>query len=183
MKRLLFLCLLVFPLLCDAQSLSLKNGDEVKIFPADTYYDLVFGAEDKPCCVTNVSGTITRILKDSIVILANVFEVKSNDINFLLENVDDIAHPKLSYTLPKDELYSLRGYKSNKKKKTRQNLQIWGGILLTTGLITLANSYDIDDTSFREGVLLSGGIQVGASILIFALSSKKKYLVRDGWRF
>ena len=97
--------------------------------------------------------------------------------------MDDIAHPKLSYTLPKDELYSLRGYKSNKKKKTRQNLQIWGGILLTTGLITLANSYDIDDTSFREGVLLSGGIQVGASILIFALSSKKKYLVRDGWRF
>ena len=54
---------------------------------------------------------------------------------------------------------------------------------MLSGLITLANSYDIGDKQFREGVLISGGTQLVIGIVGLSLSKKKHYKAADGWRF
>ena len=183
MFRLLFILLVCLPCFCQAQSLTIKNGATTKTFAPETYYEFYFGDIHTQCCNTTVKGMVTRVYTDSIQVRLNAINLYNKDLDFLTDLQVDMTENNLLYTLPKAELLNLTAYK-NKKQYDRKG-SIWGvgGVLILTGLVTLANSYDLDTKNFREGVLISGGAQFGLGLTLMLINRKKNYSFRDGWHF
>ena len=111
------------------------------------------------------------------------YSTVNSEVNLSIIYQDNSRGPKPNYTLPKNEFHTLMAFKSKKSESTRSVFQGIAGVLLATSIVTLANSYDFDEEGLREGVLISGGIQMGIGVIILALTKKKKYRARDGWRF
>ncbi len=183
MFRVLLTIMCCVPFFCQAQSLTIKNGQTSKTFPAETYYEFTFASEKDTCCYANLFGEITRLYTDSIQIRVNNIALGDRDLDFLLQVQGDIYEQNLQYTLPKSELLTLTAFKSKKKSKRKSSWNTFGGILILTGLVTLANSYDIGDKEFRDGVLVVGGAQIVAGITIASITKKKKYNFTEDWSF
>jgi|GEM_PF-5035657 len=184
LHRVLFaiLCLISVNQL-SAQSLTIKNGDLTKTFGADTYYSMIYSDAIGECCYTHVLGTVQRIYADSIKIRVNNLVVNNQSLDFRFVTEGDLAEKDLTMTFSNDELQEILAYKSQKEYKRKEKWNIFGGVIMLSGLITLANSYDIGDKQFREGVLISGGTQLVIGIVGLSLSKKKHYKAADGWRF
>ena len=181
MLRHIILIILIFPICLQAQSLSITNGESTKTFDANTYFEMIFYEDGEPCCYSSVSGKIKRILADSLQIRVHDISFDDQKLDLMLKMHKSIGEKDLIMTFPKNQLQMLRGYKSKKSKNG--GWTVVGGILLTTGLITLANSYDLSANDFRDGVLISGGLQFGLGIISLSIGSKKKYYKEKGWRF
>ena len=183
MFRLLFTLLVCLPFFCQAQSLTIKNGTMTKTFGPETYYELYFGDIHTQCCNTTVKGMVTRVFADSIQVRLNAINLYNKDLDFLTDLQVDMAENNLLYTLPKAELLNLTVYK-NKKQYDKKSTSIGiGGALILTGLVTLANSYNLDTKEFREGVLISGGAQIGLGLTVILINRKKNYNFKEGWHF
>ena len=183
MFRLILITLFCIPILCQAQSLSLKNGNKNKIFPAETYYHFIFGESNDPCCQTNILGKVTRLYKDSVQIRVSRITLSNADVDFLMTLNGNIYDQNFNYTLPKSEFIMLSPYKSTKQANRNNSWIGFGWTLFGTGLVTLANSYDLNDKEFRPGVLLASGIQIVGGFTVLISSKKKKYKASDGWTF
>jgi len=184
MFRALLTILICIPFFCQSQSLTIKNGETTKTFPADTYYEFVFGEDDEEiCCYSNISGKITRLYADSIQIRINTINLNNSDLDFLMGVGGNIYEQNLQYTLPKSELLSLKAYKDKKQSDRNSSWFGFGGALILTGLVTLANSYDIGDKKFRDGVLVVGGAQLVVGISVLSITKKKKYKFTEDWSF
>ncbi len=183
MFRLLLAFLICMPFLSQGQSLTIKNGEAIKTFAPQTYYEFYYGDINTQCCNTTVKGMITRVFADSIQVRLNDIRLYNKDLDFLTELQVDMEENNLLYTLPKSELLQLTAYKNRKQANNNGTFVGIGGVLIITGIVTLANSYDFGESEFRDGILISGGVQLGLGISLLALSKKKRYDFTDGWQF
>ncbi len=166
-----------------AQSLTIKNGDLSKTFGPDTFYEMYFIGESTDCCYTIVNGIVERVYVDSVKIRVNGLGLNIESLDFKLNLGSSISEKELSLTFSKEDLVIMQGFKSRKKYKQKSKWSSLGGVLLVTGLVTFANSYDFDDKSFRNGVLISGGVQIGLAIISGSIGGKKRYRTSAGWHF
>jgi len=166
-----------------AQSLTLKNGGLTKIFEPDTFYEMIFSTANGECCYTSLTGTVQRVYTDSIQVRVNNLTLNSQDIDLLLNFSDDIYEEDLKIDFAKANLYSLKAYKSRGQYKKKYSWRTFAAILVSTGVITLANSYDLGEKRFRDGILISSAAQVGLGISFFIIGAKKEFTAKDGWHF
>jgi len=166
-----------------AQTITIKNGDKSKTFPPETYYNISFSDGDRVSAYTTVEGTLQRVYADSVQFKVDKLELENHDLDFSLNSFGNIDEKDQFMTFPKAQLEYIQAFKSQKQSNRKSTWNGIGAALLFTGLVTLANSYDLDDKSWRNGVLISGGAQIGLGIITLSIARKKAYLAEDGWYF
>ena len=184
LTRFLTLLILSIPLFCQAQSYTIKKGDESKTFSADTYYVMEYSSSnEKNCCKSYIYGYAQRVFKDSIQINMNSMSVNNEGLDYMFKMYTDIKEEDFLISVPRSDLKQVTAYKSRESVNKKKSWNNFGTVLLVTGITTLANSYDLKEKSFRNGVLISAGAQISVGILVASLSSKKQYKIEKGWQF
>lgn len=171
-----------------AQGLTITNGEKDKTFKEGSVFQLRLTNHDIPqdgkiTNWTEVVGIISQTTRDSFSMI-----LKSYENNYTVNYVDvtDIITSKMSNNygvFSKNDLFSLRKYKSYKSKKRRDNLIGIGGILMFTGMITSMNAFLVHEGSNRNKILISGGIQVGLGIGSLIMYRPREYNFNCGNEF
>ena len=133
-----------------------------------------------------MKGYVNSISNDSVLLnvtnlsINSIIDDSSKEMVYNWENEN-----KLKSISQSDILYLTR-YKSKKAKKIRNALSITGGILLFGGAITTLNTLLVGKKGNRKDLLIIGGIEAGAGIILGLSSVKKDYYFKntdDPWRF
>lgn len=190
-SALLFLMMVNF---LHGQELVLTNGEQTKKFNFKEHFELKVRPHqisgDQNCCGYIVlNGQIEAVTKDSLLINVESFEshIKVDAIDFG-KTMASVGPPARSVNVPVDQIFSIKRYKSAKAKKRKRNLVAFGGIFLLTGITTAAHYFVVPDNKSSNRILVSSGIQLGASFLLFSLSAgSKEYKLKNtspsGWWF
>ncbi len=180
----MFLLISVF---CYAQELNIfKSKTSHKIFSTDFLEVGVKINSDETCCnYIHFEGTLTSFSKDSLAFnfFTSVINQKLNSSlnTFNLAYLNDNSNKIIA----KDDILYIADYKSEKSKKTRENLSILGGIIMIGGLVTSLNALIFADNN-KSDLLLAGGIQFGTGFAMglgFNKSKKRFEAVDDPWKF
>ncbi|MEO1257449.1 MAG: hypothetical protein AAFZ15_01585 [Bacteroidota bacterium] len=183
----LFCCIFQF---INAQSLTLTNGNKEKTFKPGGYYEIVLADSEKDlegdCCnFTDIKGSVTGVTADSLQMQLSWFAERNivdgaklaySQVSQKGNNYGSFAHGDILY---------LRHYKSKKSKKRKDNLSVFGALLVTTGAVTLANTLLIDNKDDRQKLLYSAAAQGGVGFVLVFSNISKKYRFKgnqDLWR-
>jgi hypothetical protein len=163
-----------------AQGLTITNGEKDKTFKEGSVFQLRLTNKDIPqdgkiIDWTEAVGVISQMSRDSFTMI-----LKSYENNYTVDyvNVTDVITSRMSNNygvFSKNDLFSLRKYKSYKSKKRRDNLIGIGGIFMFTGMITSMNAFLVPEGSNRNKILISGCIQVGLGIGSLILYRPREY--------
>lgn len=189
MKVLLRIAFLMLSLLSvlhksEAQELKIYNQSETKILDYNKSWYIVTKLGDDPeCCNSRrMLGHLISESEDSIQLAVRQLQTRKTDSE--KSYLSTIKYSKKNkfpvYTLSKGDIMNI-------EKKTsgfKEVLLGTGGLLFVTSLVTALHGFIVDGDD-RKAVLLSSGIQFGASIALITIgTSKEKYKIADNaWQF
>lgn len=92
------------------------------------------------------------------------------------------------FSIAKKDVFDLQNYQSYKKEKSKSKVAKIGAVLMATGLITLAHTALVDGRDNRRNLLISGGVQTGAGLVMAISATSKRYKFKEAegrrnWRF
>ncbi|MCC6410199.1 MAG: hypothetical protein IT270_00990 [Saprospiraceae bacterium] len=181
-KSLLVIFCTLFGLHVFGQGLAITSGEKVKNFKPGSWYNILVEGKavgGQPCDHLEYTGTISRISGDSITLLTGKVTIRSVVESTHVEQSMLFAGQRARTTFAVEDMVGLQHYKSEKAQKTKKTFGVVGGLLMFTGAITALNGFFVKDASNREGMLIAGGIQIGAGLTLALSSSSKKYYFRD----
>ncbi|MEO1518187.1 MAG: hypothetical protein AAFV95_24410 [Bacteroidota bacterium] len=160
-----------------AQSMELTNGRKVrKINPGD-YVELFISSDtaEIKSQSQNLIGHFTTYSNDSLH-LRLVYSFYESSWDKLPDEKRQFPSViNINERIAIADIYRIDQFKSAKSKNRKEFLSITGGLLFFTGLITAANALLVDDRNSKDILLISGAVQVGASISLGILGSSRKY--------
>jgi len=183
--RLILLTLMVgFQYGAQAQGVKLYKQDKIRTLDDRKDYFVVSNIidADKCCNSSRFLGKIVGVSVDSIQVSARQLETRRKED-------DNGFYSKLSFNTKKElPIYSLakNSITSFEKKpnKLKETLVVVGGILIFTSVATAIHAFVVDGDD-RNALLISSGIQVGASLaFLITAAENPKYKIGDGaWNF
>lgn len=166
-----------------------NNSTSIEIDNSDLLELNIGNAEDidKECCsFQGMIGRISRVSEDSIEIdmesyyLRKDFTKDRRNIGLDLRNQNNLI------SVSKNDILSIKNLKSEKKIKIRKALSIYGGILMVGGAVTALNALVFKKNGNQKQLLIAGGVQFSAGLILGLSSPAKKYYFKNTdnpWKF
>lgn len=177
---LLFLCFLSFNSF--GQGLNLEKNQQQKLFNAGSVFEIVVNNEKEPvkeCCnQTTLVGEIAAVTKDSIRFNLSAFSRSKTLEKTTVHQLFSMLDNPIPTAIARQDIFSLRNYKSLKSKKKRDNLAGAGALLAIAGIATSLNSLWIKP-EHRKNLLIVGGSQFVLGITFGAIGTAKTYRFKD----
>lgn len=174
------------------QELKISNGEEEKILNTNGVYEIVIGngdisANDEFCNCSTLTGKIVSFTKDSLRLdLTHVYSYQLVD-KVAFQNSFVAKNNTITSTIAKSDIQRMKYFKSAKNKNRKEGVLLGlGGVLLTTGVITAANTFLVSDKSSKKNLWISSGIQfsIGATLLSFTGTRKYNFKEKEKpWKF
>ncbi len=168
-----------------AQQFELKKDGKVAQLDlkSDWYVVQKLGNDDECCNSRRFLGEIVNVTQDSVQLEAKQFETKRTDSekSYLSKVKFNTKAEFPIYTISKSDIKNIQEKGSGLKKVFIGA----GGILIFTSVATAIHALIVDDDD-RKALLLSAGIQLGASIALISIGNtgKEKYRIsEDAWQF
>jgi len=164
--------------------LTLSNNDKTIKIPVGAYLEMGsqrFHQNGSGCTVFKTNGELLRSSLKEVELEASEFTMTGGTPENSMARMFSLENDQfLPVTIPTNEISWVRVFKSKKQQKAKGNKRVFGGILITTGVVTALNLFAVKKES-KKNLGISAGIQIGGGILLAVLGSKKKYSLENGW--
>jgi len=168
-----------------AQLIEINRHGELKTLELDKDWYIVqqMGEKDDCCNSRRYLGKIVDHTQDSLLIEVSHFKTMKNDGTNVYKSqvIFNTKQDFPIYTIAKADLK----YLQEKESKLSKVLTVSGGILLFTSAATAIHALIVEGDD-RKALLLSSGIQIGASLGLISLGNRKKekYVIHENaWQF
>lgn len=185
MTVVVFVIMALYSIDINAQQLKIEKHGEVLFLNLDKDWYMVqrLGVEDECCNSRRYFGKINRISKDSIHLETRQFEGRSvDDEKSYYSKVKFNTKKEFPiYSIAKSDLKNIQP----KGSKLKPVFMATGGVLLFTSVATAIHSLIVNKDD-RNALLISAGIQIGASVALITLgkSKREKYIIHENaWQF
>jgi len=190
-KVLFFLCASVLSI--SAQDFIITNGKNTTAIKKGSLLELSLYnsrlSNRSECSCMGISGTMINHTKDSLTIRLSYFGASFDKIDLGLTSNIDFSKGDLQQQYAISDIITLRKYKSQKQQNRKSTFGIFGGLFITTGLVTVLQFPLAKKRQGRKNLLISGSAQLVTGLTLVGFAHKKTYPFRknnsgteDPWR-
>jgi len=177
---------------CFSQDITISNGNKTKKFKSNSIFvvtilDETVKDEDCECYDhTHLTGTITSISKDSIVMEVTKIETSKNVGKSQINNTVNLKESSLKNTIAIQDISSFKNFRTEKSMRKKSASQIFGTVSFLGSVGSLIGILLVPEQENKFKLAMTSAILITNGIIFVASGGTKTYKLKDvadPWRF